>query len=1021
MSRPRWIVSALLLCACGGDEPLRPMAGNLGPDSPLTESDFCGTPTYNPATEGGLYLFEDCESGLWHLRAVAGGATRSFAGTLTSGGGFVQVTPVALESGDRLTTTATSVAFTLNVYQSGQDGVDFRLPAGAAAILTLDGGGTVLVGGGKLPRETPLSLGALALACGAPSYDPALEAAMVIWRDCSGGAWHVRFTAGGQDGVPYTGAVASEGFLSFTGVSIESHDVLDTSDSVAKAFDLRVSQAWFDGFDFTVKAGGSVSFDLSFPAAPTVLVGPDRQAAQLPLQLVADDGGTPSPPPPSPPPGNVDLGALGLVSVLDHGADPTGVKDSTQAIRQAVKAASDQGKVTFFPGGTYLVSDTIEMKQVLTNEDAGTGNEFILLGSKRGPRPVIRLKDGSPGFDACAGYPQSMTGCRTTSSINTSTCTVSSRTSLKPVLFFWKESVTCPGEPELSDGSRTYRNTVKHLDIVLGKNPGAVGIRHWGAEGCRTEDVHIDARGAFAGIYELIGSGGITMDVEVRGGKHGLYVPRARDGSQLVVGLKLSEQEQAPIHFTNWSPLSIVGFDISVPSGPVVSLGGSSNRGPHISFVDGSLRAQSDNNQPLIQNTDHFVYLKNVHVQGARTVARHTTDGSTLVVPDAAKIYRVGEYSFAGSYKTRFGDHAKLVKGVKTDATFLDGALSTQKSLQVSSTAAAVPPGLIASHVLPADLCDVEDPDMLDVKSAGAKGDGVADDTAALRQAIASAEQSGKDKVLLPRGTYRVSGTITLGDKTKLCGVSRSMVSIAASSSWKPSAQTPILATTDAAGGQAAASNLGVSSQNGNIYAIQWRQGRASIVDGVGTGMKGGDEGATVARRRTVITGGGGGRWYGQTHGSGYWQPQAEGARHILVQGTSEPLTFYGFHVQYLKPKGNPMVELRDCKNVTMFACKNEFLPDENKDGDYPPGTIPIILGIYGSENVGLYGMEGLAFADVGRGLVEVSGSSNVTLVNIARRPRTKYPADQWYFVRELEGEKPGILAQSGVALYKSN
>ncbi len=847
-------------------------------------------------------------------------------------------------------------------------------------------------------------------SCGAPSFDAAHEAAVFLWQDCGSSAWHVRFTAGGKDAVRYSGSITSEGITAFAAVSLESGDSV-TQDGARRSFDLTVSQGWQDGFDYNFSpASDTLVFDLSAPTAARVFVGPSRVPATLPLQLGA-----------TPPPATLDLAELGMVSVLDFGADPTGVKDSTQAIRQAVTAASAQRLVTFFPSGTYLVSDTIEMKQVLTNENAGTGNTFVLLGSKHGPRPVIKLKDGAAGFGACAGYPQSTSGCRTTSTINTSTCTVSARTSLKPVLFFWKESVTCPGEPELSDGSRTYRNEVKHLDLVLGKNPGAVGIRHWGAEGARTEDVHIDARGAFAGIYELIGSGGITMDLEVVGGKHGLYVPRARDGSQLIVGLKLSGQEAAPIYFSNWSPLSIVGFDLSAPTGPILSLGGSSNRGPHVSLVDGVLRAESDGGQPLLENTDHSLYLKNVHVRGAKTVARHTTSGSVLTVPDAASVYRVDEYSFAGDYKARFGDQAKLIKGVKTDGTYLNGAVSTSKSQQVTTTVAAAPADLISRHVLPQQLCDVEDPALLNVKQAGARGDGVADDTSALRQAIASAKQSGKNKLLLPKGSYKVSGTITLEEKTQLCGVARSLVSLVTSSSWKPTAQTPILATTDLATGQAAASNLGVSSSSGTVYAILWQHGRASVVDGVGVGQRPADEGTTVARKRVVIRGGGGGRWYGQTNGEGYWGVQAAGARHVSVEGTSEPLTFYGTHVQYLKPRGNPMFEIRDSANVTLFAGKNEFLPDESKDDQYPAGTIPIVLGIYGSTNIGLYGMEGLAFTDVGRALVEVSNSHQVTLVNLARRPRSKYPDDQWYLVRELEGSKPGILARSAVALYKSN
>jgi hypothetical protein len=53
------------------------------------------------------------------------------------------------------------------------------------------------------------------------------------------------------------------------------------------------------------------------------------------------------------------------VNVLDFGADPTGVQDSTAAIRAAIAAALASGTSlsteVFFPAGTYLFSDTLDV------------------------------------------------------------------------------------------------------------------------------------------------------------------------------------------------------------------------------------------------------------------------------------------------------------------------------------------------------------------------------------------------------------------------------------------------------------------------------------------------------------------------------------------------------------------------------------------------------------------------------------------------------------------------------------
>jgi hypothetical protein len=52
------------------------------------------------------------------------------------------------------------------------------------------------------------------------------------------------------------------------------------------------------------------------------------------------------------------------VNVLDFGADPTGVSDSTTAIRDAIAAALSAGSRStevYFPAGTYLFNDTIDV------------------------------------------------------------------------------------------------------------------------------------------------------------------------------------------------------------------------------------------------------------------------------------------------------------------------------------------------------------------------------------------------------------------------------------------------------------------------------------------------------------------------------------------------------------------------------------------------------------------------------------------------------------------------------------
>ena len=64
------------------------------------------------------------------------------------------------------------------------------------------------------------------------------------------------------------------------------------------------------------------------------------------------------------------------------------------------------------------------------------------------------------------------------------------------------------------------------------------------------------------------------------------------------------------------------------------------------------------------------------------------------------------------------------------------------------------------------------------VKTYGAKGDGVADDTTAIQAAIDAVETAGGGVVSLPRGTYLVSSTLTLKNSVYLVGVGRSETTI---------------------------------------------------------------------------------------------------------------------------------------------------------------------------------------------------------------------------------------------------
>ena len=677
--------------------------------------------------------------------------------------------------------------------------------------------------------------------------------------------------------------------------------------------------------------------------------------------------------------------ALGYADVTLFGADPVGVNDSTVSIQQAIDYAYDNNMAVFFPSGTYLVSDTLKsMQPANVDDDLRPGH--VLIGSTVGSKPVIKLKDYAAGFqDASVS---------------------DSPTTLKAVVHFWRQNVNDINDynPENESASLDFNQVFRGIDIDLGTgNPGAVGIRHRGAEGSAIQDVKITATGGFAGVYNLLGSGGSLTDVEVVGGRYGIYAPWAQP-APLITGLKLSGQTDYSILYKQWTPITIVGFNITKETGPITyteQYGGHVGTG-NMSFVDGTIEILSGGSYTTaVQNTDRTIYMKNVYIKGAGSIVSNTGDGSALSVSNPLIWNRVNEYS----YNKNYTDPVKLINGIKTNNTLTD----------VVNGSEAPPADLISRHVWPggAAFGSFENPGVVNVKDYGAKGDGVTDDTQAIRNAVAAG-----DKVFLPRGNYKVSGTITLGSNTQLFGVAKHL-SILKPIGWMEALETPVVTTVNDTEATTAIADFKVELyySDYHIQGVKWMAGRNSISKDVWVRLI-----ADVNRpeqnqvlRRTLITGNGGGRWY-NIFGEVSWDSGHPDSRQVMIEGRTQPLTIYMFQTQY--HKSAMISEIKNAFNVTVYALKAETLLNP---GSYT-GVLPIVLGISNSANITVITQSGTAEESTGESIVQVTDSNNVTIANMARWNAPYYPANTWYYVKETyKGVTTGIDATGIVSLFKRN
>ena len=135
----------------------------------------CGVPSYNRATDDGLYLWQLCGSNQWFMRAVGGGRATAnelrVEGRLTSDQAFPSVIGFSLEPGDPLEqfpepdfvnkSDPKDIKFRFRVWSDAQDGMDFSMPASASACLKISvpANMSVFVGRTKAQVNPPFLLG----------------------------------------------------------------------------------------------------------------------------------------------------------------------------------------------------------------------------------------------------------------------------------------------------------------------------------------------------------------------------------------------------------------------------------------------------------------------------------------------------------------------------------------------------------------------------------------------------------------------------------------------------------------------------------------------------------------------------------------------------------------------------------------------------------------------------------------------------------------------------------------------
>lgn len=397
-----------------------------------------------------------------------------------------------------------------------------------------------------------------------------------------------------------------------------------------------------------------------------------------------------------------------------HGADPTGLRDNTSALQRAVdQIEREKGAgILFIPEGTYRFSGTVNLWK---------GIRLIGFGPRR---PVFAVADATPGF---AGPESSY-------------------------VIHFRVDKPKPGE-ELRDAQNTtFFSGVRNIDFLIGKgNPGLVACRFRVAQLCSIEDVDFHMQDNRAAV-EMIGN---EMErCRFFGGQYGILTG-----------------ETVPY----W-PFYLGDCEFSGQSRACISTYRAGLTMRRVRLADSPTGIYVPNKERDNHYIEEFerLYMQDCRMENlgagiSMNMVRYPQNW--LHVRDVAcrNVPRFLE-SFAYQYNRHIGvphmEPETMCYAVNMDMGLridVDGdrihrGFDLRQSVVPADTLPAMPEPVTVS--LPAQVSWVN------LRELGAVGDGIADDTDVLEQAIAA-----HPAIYLPQGLYRITRGVALRPDTALLGL----------------------------------------------------------------------------------------------------------------------------------------------------------------------------------------------------------------------------------------------------------
>jgi len=558
------------------------------------------------------------------------------------------------------------------------------------------------------------------------------------------------------------------------------------------------------------------------------------------------------------------------------GARGDGVTDDTAALQAAIDRVQEtlgQG-IVFVPPGRYRITRTLVVWPSV---------RLIGYGAHR---PVFVLTDRAPGYgdEAAPTY----------------------------VVFFAgnRPRPAAPGAaparpPDANPG--TFYSAMTNIDVHIGEgNPGAVGVRGTYAQHGFLAHMEFRIGSGLAGVH---GTGNVMEDVRFVGGRYGIWMGTPSPGWPFTaIDLSFEGQREAAIRETAAGLTLIQPTFRNVPAAVTIDAGWHDE----LWVVDGRLEDVSGPAFIVSREGDARtqINMERVTCRNVPTFLQLRESGRTFAAPGAT--YEVRTFSHGVHYAD------------------VDAPGVTESRVDAASLQALPPP-------VPTDITPLPPASTwVNLRALGARGDGVTDDTAVWRRAIAEHRA-----IYVPSGVYVISDTLTLRPDTVVIGLHPSATQIVLRDRTevfqgvgppKPMIEAP-------RGGTNVMVGVGVYANgiNPRAVAVKWMAGAQSLMNDVrllgghGTNNLDGTRVNPYNNNRTAdpdtnrrwdsqypslwVTDGGGGTFLG------LWTVSTFAQSGLLVTDTDTEGRVYGMsaehHVRY-------EVQLKNVANWKLYALQTE-------------------------------------------------------------------------------------------------